>query len=127
MNARGRRRRRTSTVSTTDFLELAYGLDKWGEIFIKMGEVEQLQREAGDFAKLLRKLDRVGPREFLAMINGNPSLMVRLNAFYERFGAFAEETSTKSLVDLSAEEQIELGRNCKELSQLITELADSVE
>ncbi|MBN1456097.1 MAG: hypothetical protein JW945_07600 [Methanomicrobia archaeon] len=127
MYARRRKRRRTSAVSTADFLELAYGLDKWGEIFIKLGELEQLQREAGDFAKLLRKLDRVGPREFFAMINDTPSLMGRLNAFYERFGAFAEETSTKSLMDLSPEEQIGLGRSCKDFSRLVAELVGSVE
>ena len=37
----------------------------------------------------------------------------------------AEETSTKSLMELSAYEQIELGRRCKDLSRLVAELVDS--
>ena len=88
MNARGRRRRRTSTISTADFLEFAYRPDKWGDIFIKMGELEKLERDAGDFNKLLRKLERLGPREFSTMINDNPSLMGRLSAFYDSFDTF---------------------------------------
>ena len=126
MPARGRQRRRTSTVSTADFLELAYRLDKWGDIFIKMGEIEQLEREAGDFARLMRKLLRLGPLEFFAVVQNNPDLLVRLRAFYATFENFAEETSDKTFMDLSADEQIELGRSCKDFSRLVTAVADGM-
>jgi|GEM_PF-3776865 len=61
------------------------------------------------------------------MINDTPSLMGRLSAFYDSFNTFAEETSNKSLMELSADEQIELGRRCKELSLLVAELVDSMD
>ncbi len=89
-----------------------------------MGELEKLGQEAGDFFKLLRKLRRLEPREFLSMINNNPSVIDRLTAFYEGFAIFAEETSNKPLVELSPDEQIELGRRCKDFSLLVTELTD---
>jgi len=104
--------------------KLADGLGTWGDIFIKMGEVEKLEREVGDFTKLLRKLQRLGPPEFLAILQNNPELQGSLQAFYESFNTFAAETGDKDLWDLSADEQIELGRRCKDFSRLISKIAD---
>lgn len=127
MSASRRRRRSAPRLSARDLQVLADGLATWGALFTKMGEVEKLIEEAGDFTRLMSKLQRLGTLEFQAIIESNPNLMVRLQAFYEEFERVASETGDKEFWDLSADEQIELGLSCNHLSRVISEIVESIE
>ncbi|MGC9444743.1 MAG: hypothetical protein ACP5E9_07460 [Candidatus Methanospirareceae archaeon] len=98
-------RKRPSKFSTRDYRELAYKRDKWGAIFIKLGERDKLERQAGDF----------------------PDLMERLRAFFDTFtfDDLVVERTNKLLIEFSADEQIKLGRGFKDFSCLLTAAIDN--
>lgn len=50
------RKRRKPKLSKKDLKEIAYGLDKFGDMLVMMGEIVKMVKEVGDFDRQWRKL-----------------------------------------------------------------------
>lgn len=122
---RGRRGkgRRKPKPSEEDLRELAYGLNKIGDMYVMMGEIE---KEVGDLEKLMRKLARSNPLEIFSAIDADPELLAKVESFATILMELAP-IMEKDSSDMSPDEKIEAGKGLKEMSSLFMEVAESIE
>ena len=120
---RAKRRIRKPKLSKEDLMNLAFGLNKFGDMYVMMGEIEE---EVGDFGNLMRKLERSDPAEILLAIDADPALSAKTMSFIMGFNQLSS-LMEKDLSEMPPEEKIELGEGLKELADLFTEIVESIE
>ena len=119
---RAKRRIRKPKLSKEDLSNLAFGLNKFGDMYLMIGEIEE---EVGDFGNLMRKLERSDPVEILLAIDADPELTAKTMSFIMGFDQFSSQME-KDLSEMPPEEKIELGEGLKELADLFAEIAESI-
>ncbi len=119
---RAKRRIRKPKLSKEDLMNLAFGLNKFGDMYMMMGEIEE---EVGDFGNLMRKLERSDSAEILLAIDADPALSAKTMSFMMGLDQLSLRME-KDLYKMPPEEKIELGEGLKELADLFTEIVESI-
>lgn len=117
------RRRKKPKLSKYDLERVAYGLDKFGDLYVTMGELEG---EVGDLGNFMRKVERSDPLEMLLALDADPELSGKADSLFEEF----RELSSLMEMDLSEmapEEKIEVGGRLKELADLFMAIAERMD
>lgn len=117
------RRRKKPKLSKYDLERVAYGLDKFGDLYVTMGELEG---EVGDLGSFMRKVERSDPLEMLLALDADPELSGKADSLFEEF----RELSSLMEMDLSEMapgEKIEVGGRLKELADLFMAVAERMD
>ena len=122
-HGRAKRRIRKPKLSKEDLGNLAFGLNKFGDMYVMMGEIEE---EVGDFGNIMRKLERSDPVEILLAIDADPALTAKTMSFIMGFDQLSS-LMEKDLSEMPPGEKIELGEGLKELADLFAEIVESIE
>jgi len=120
------RKRRKSKLSRADLSGIAYGLGKFGDMLVMMGEITKIERE-GKLDKLWRKFSRSNPGELLSEIANDPDLSAKVAFFAMKLEEVFSMIEEKDPFEMSSNEQIEAGKIFKELSSLLNEIVEGME
>ena len=117
------RRRKKPKLSKYDLERLTYGLDKFGDLYVTMGELEG---EVGDLGNFMRKFERSDPLEMLLAIDADPELSDKADSLLEGFLDLSS-LMEMDLSEMEPGEKIEVGGRLKELSDLFMAVAERME
>ena len=117
------RRRKKPKLSRYDLERLAYGLDKFGELYVTMGELEG---EVGDLGNFMRKLERSDPLEMFLALDADPELSDKADSLFEGFLNLSSLIEM-DLSEMTSGEKIEVGSRLKELADLFMAVAERMD
>ncbi|MFV9676138.1 MAG: hypothetical protein ACNYVW_00545 [Methanosarcinales archaeon] len=122
-HSRHSRRRKKPKLSKYDLERVAYGLDKFGDLYVTMGELEG---EVGDLGNFMRKVERSDPLEMLLAIDADPELSDKADSLLEGFLNLSSLLEI-DLSEMEPGEKIEVGGRLKELADLFMAVAERME
>ena len=117
------RRRKKPKLSKYDLERVAYGLDKFGDLYVTMGELEG---EVGDLGNFMRKVERSDPLEMLLAIDADPELSDKADSLLEGFLNLSS-LMEMDMSEMEPGEKIEVGGRLKELADLFMAVAERME
>ncbi|KAF5432672.1 hypothetical protein C5S39_03065 [Candidatus Methanophagaceae archaeon] len=122
-HSRYSRRKKKPKLSKYDLERVAYGLDKFGDLYVTMGELEG---EVGDLGSFMRKVERSDPLEMLIAIDADPELSDKADSLLEGFLDLSS-LMEMDLSEMAPGEKIEVGGRLKELADLFMAVAERME
>jgi len=122
-HSREKRRGKKPKLSKYDLERVAYGLDKFGDLYVTMGELEG---EVGDLGSFMRKVERSDPLEMLLAIDADPELSDKADSLLEGFLDLSS-LMEMDLSEMAPREKIEVGGRLKELADLFMAVAERME
>jgi len=122
-HSRYSRRKKKPKLSKYDLERVAYGLDKFGDLYMTMGELEG---EVGDLGSFMRKVERSDPLEMLIAIDADPELSDKADSLLEGFLDLSS-LMEMDLSEMAPGEKIEVGGRLKELADLFMAIAERME
>jgi len=122
-HSRYSRRKKKPKLSKYDLERVAYGLDKFGDLYVTMGELEG---EVGDLGSFMRKVERSDPLEMLLALDADPELSGKADSLFEEFRDLSSLVEM-DLSEMTPGEKIEVGSRLKELADLFMAIAERME
>ncbi len=123
---RVKRKRRKPELSKEELMKLAYGLSKFGDMLVMMGEIVEMDKELRKSEKLMRKLFRTDIEGLFLAVEADSELSAKIASFVTKL-AMLSSIMEKDLFEMSPDDQIEAGKGLKEFSSLLKEIAESME
>ncbi|MDI6886978.1 MAG: hypothetical protein QMD22_11715 [archaeon] len=120
------KRRRKPKISKDELRRVAHGLDRFGEMLVMMGEIAEIDKELRNLEKVMRKLFRTDPLDVFTGIEEDSELLAKVVFFTTKLVELSSMME-KDPFEMSPAEQIEAGRNLKEFSSLLKEIAEGIE
>jgi 5'-deoxynucleotidase YfbR-like HD superfamily hydrolase len=123
---RVKRKRRKPELSKEELMKVAYGLSKFGDMLVMMGEIVEMDKELRKSEKLMKKLFRTDIEGLFSAIEADSALSAKIASFVTKL-AMLSSIMEKDFFEMSPDEQIEAGKGLKEFSSLLKEIAESME
>ncbi|MBC8520658.1 MAG: hypothetical protein H8D26_01505 [Methanomicrobia archaeon] len=120
------RRRRKPKISKEELMKVAHGLNKFGDMLVMMGEMEEIDKELRKLEKVMRKLFRADPHDVFSGTEDDSELSAKMVSFMTKLLELTP-IMEKDPFEMSPDEQIEAGKGLKEFSSLLKEIAESME
>ena len=120
------RRRRKPKISKEELMKVAQGLNKFGDVLVMMGEMEEIDKELRKLEKVMRKLFRADPHDVFSGTEDDSELSAKMVSFMTKLLELTP-IMEKDPFEMSPDEQIEAGKGLKEFSSLLKEIAESME
>ncbi len=109
-------------LSNEELREVAAGLNNFGDMLIMMGELAKLEKELSGLDKLLAKLFKPENRDLFQVMEGDPELWDKASTLMTKWKVL----EGKAPLELSPDEQIEVGESFKGFSSLLIRVVESM-
>ena len=109
-------------LSNDELKEVAIGLNSFGDMLIMMGTLAKLEKDVSGLDELMKRLFQPANRDLFIAMEGNPELMDKALALMMKWKVL----EAKDPVQLSPDEQIEVGESFKGFASVLDQIMSGV-
>ena len=109
-------------LSNDELKEVAIGLNSFGDMLIMMGTLAKLEKDVSGLDELMKRLFQPANRDLFMAMESNPELMDKALALMMKWKVL----EAKDPVQLSPDEQIEVGESFKGFASVLDQIMSGV-